>query len=105
MVQGFIPRFFGKHRYSLREGSLQRAWVHPRIFWLVGLCNRDAQRSLDAEGAIRHEVEKELTGQETEPWEIIYFSCTKARFLSLSRHSKQRRYCSEVIKRVATVWR
>ena len=28
----------------------------------------------------KQEVEKELTGRETEPWEIIYFKlCTKAR--------------------------
>ena len=32
----------------------------------------------------KEEVAKELTGKETEPWEIAYFNCIRARFQSLS---------------------
>jgi hypothetical protein len=37
------------------------------------LCNLLAQSPSDAEVDFKKEVEKELSGRETEPWEIIYF--------------------------------
>ena len=71
------------------------------------LCNLDAQRSLDAEGAIRREVEKEPTGREIEPWEIIYFKLYKSQIPVIEQaletaalmlgSDKSRGYCLEMI--------
>ena len=36
----------------------------------------------------KQEVEKELTGRESEPWEIIYFKCTRASCQSSSTRSR-----------------
>jgi hypothetical protein len=38
----------------------------------------------------KQEVEKELTGQEADPWEVVYFKLYRPRSRSLSRRSKQR---------------
>ena len=38
----------------------------------------------------KREVEKELTGKDTEPWEMIYFKFIRARSRSLSRRSRPR---------------
>jgi len=37
------------------------------------LCNLVAQSAADAEEDFKKEVERELTGRETEAWEIVYF--------------------------------
>jgi hypothetical protein len=38
----------------------------------------------------KKEVEKELTGRETEPWEIIYFKLYESQCRSLRKRSKRR---------------
>jgi uncharacterized protein (UPF0248 family) len=43
----------------------------------VRLCNLAAQRTLLRKDRLKHEVERELTGRETEQWEIIYFKLYK----------------------------
>ncbi len=53
----------------------------------------------------RREVEKELTGKETEPRNWSTSNSTKARFPSSSRRSRQRLVCSGRINRAGTVWR
>src|SRR5437879_563254 len=55
----------------------------------------------------RHEVEKELTGKETEPWEIIYFKLYKSQIPIIEQaietaalmlgSDKSRGYCLEMI--------
>src|SRR5436853_5191878 len=55
----------------------------------------------------RHEVEKELTGRETEPWEIIYFKLYKSQIPVIEQaidtaalmlgSDKSRGYCLEMI--------
>jgi hypothetical protein len=55
----------------------------------------------------RREVEKELTGQETEPWEIIYFKLYKSQIPVIEQaietaalmlgSDKSRGYCLEMI--------
>ena len=55
----------------------------------------------------RREVEKELTGQETEPWEIIYFKLYKSQIPVVEQalgtaalmlgSDKSRGYCLEMI--------
>src|SRR5207237_9638244 len=55
----------------------------------------------------RHEVEKELTGKETEPWEIIYFKLYKSQIPVIEQAldteammlgtDKSRGYCLEMI--------
>src|SRR5881398_3789507 len=55
----------------------------------------------------RHEVEKELTGKETEPWEIIYFKLYKSQIPVIEQaletaalmlgSDKSRSYCLEMI--------
>jgi hypothetical protein len=42
------------------------------------LCNLVAQSSKAAEGGLQEEVEKELTGREEEPSELIYFKVYKS---------------------------
>ena len=37
------------------------------------MCNLVAQGKGNAKGGFKCEVERHLTGKETEPWEIIYF--------------------------------
>ena len=49
----------------------------------------------------RREVEKELTGRETEPWEIIYFKLYKSQIPVIELALE----CSVVISPVATVLR
>jgi hypothetical protein len=56
---------------------------------------------------VKREVEKHLTGQETEPWEIIYFKLYKSQLPVIERAletaalmlgaSKSRGYCLEMI--------
>src|SRR5256886_8520321 len=56
---------------------------------------------------LKHEVEKELTGQETEPWEIIYFKLYKSQIPVIEQAietaalmlgtDKSRGYCLEMI--------
>jgi len=54
----------------------------------------------------KREVDRYLTGKDTEPWEILYFKPTRVNCLSLSRGSKRRPdarsdksrgYCLEMI--------
>src|SRR5437867_10357647 len=55
----------------------------------------------------KHEVERELTGQETEPWEIIYFKLYKSQIPVIEQaletaalmlgSDKSRGYCLELI--------
>jgi hypothetical protein len=42
------------------------------------LCNLVAQSSSDAERRFKVEMERDLTRQETEPWEIVYFKLYKS---------------------------
>ena len=68
-------------------------WLHKAI-------------ELPKEG-FKREVEKHLTGQETEPWEIIYFKLYKSQLPVIERAletaalmlgaSKSRGYCLEII--------
>ena len=55
----------------------------------------------------KKEVEKELIGRETEPWEIIHFKCTRARYPVIEKaietatlmqgSDRSRGYCLEMI--------
>jgi hypothetical protein len=76
----------------------------------VRLCNLVAQGSRDAEEPVyqfKREVERELTGQEKEPWENIYFKLYKNQ-IPVIEHAietaalmlgtdKSRGYCLEMI--------
>ena len=42
------------------------------------MCNLVAQSEGTAEGRFKGELERHLTGKETEPWEIIYFKVYKS---------------------------
>src|ERR1700676_1314551 len=63
-------------------------------------------RSLPKE-EFKREVERELTGKESEPWEIIYFNSTKSQILVIKKQMKRaalmlgtdksRGYCLEMI--------
>jgi len=53
----------------------------------------------------RHEVEKELTGTDSEPSELIYFKIYKSRIPVSSRQSKPHLSCSAATSRAATAWR
>jgi hypothetical protein len=53
----------------------------------------------------KQEVEKELTGRETEPWEIIYFKLSGARSQSLSGPSRRQLWCWAATDPEATVWK
>jgi hypothetical protein len=46
----------------------------------------------------KREVEKELTGRETEPWEIIYFKLYKSQIPVIDRRSKRRLSCLAATK-------
>ncbi|MGA2859713.1 MAG: hypothetical protein ABSE40_22825 [Candidatus Sulfotelmatobacter sp.] len=56
---------------------------------------------------LRHEVEKELTGRETEPWEIVYFKLYQSQMPVIEKAietaalmlgtDKSRGYCLEMI--------
>jgi hypothetical protein len=71
------------------------------------LCNLAAQSPLHAEGGLQEEVERELTGKETEPWEIIYFKLYESRMPVIERSietaalmlgsDRSRGYCLEMI--------
>jgi hypothetical protein len=73
------------------------------------LCNLVALNRLSYPGEEfkRAEVEKHLTGQETEPWEIIYFKVYKSQLPVLEQaletaalmlgSDKSRGYCLEMI--------
>jgi len=71
------------------------------------LCNLLAQSALTAERKILAEVEKELTGRESEPWEIIYFKLYKTQISVVEQAietaalmlgtDKSRGYCLEMI--------
>jgi hypothetical protein len=84
---------------------------------LTKLARRDGQqfdcatwlhkaRQMSKEG-FKQEVEKELTGRETEPWEIIYFKLYKSQMLVIERaietaglmlgSDRARGYCLEMI--------
>src|SRR4029077_1994956 len=52
----------------------------------------------------KQEVEKELTGRESEPWESSISSCTRPRFRSLSRRLRRQLLCLAQTSREATVW-
>jgi len=73
----------------------------------VRLCNLVAQRREMPKDDFRREVEKELTGQETESWEIIYFKLYKSQIPVIEQaietaalmlgSEKSRGYCLEMI--------
>jgi len=54
----------------------------------VRLCILGAQASAMPREEFKKEVERHLTGQETEPHEILYFKGTKARCPLSKRHSR-----------------
>ncbi len=73
------------------KGLGWRKW-HVHMGPGVRLCNLVAQSSEMPKEQFKREVEKELKGKDTEPWEIIYFqSSTRASFPSSSKLSKQQR--------------
>jgi hypothetical protein len=53
----------------------------------------------------KREVEKHLTGKESEPWELIYFKVYKSHLWSSSRRLKQWRLCSGVTNHEVIRWR
>jgi hypothetical protein len=71
------------------------------------LCNLAAQGALLPKNQFKREVEKELTGRETEPWEIIYFKLYKSQIPVIEQAietaalmlgtDKSRGYCLEMI--------
>jgi hypothetical protein len=71
---------------------------------LCNLLHRARKRPKDQ---LKREVEKELTGQETEPWEIIYFKLYKTQIPVIEQAmetaalmlgtDKSRGYCLEMI--------
>ena len=73
----------------------------------VRLCNLVAQGPRDAHGRIQEEVEKELTGKEKEPSEIVYFKLYKSQIPVIEQAietaalmlgtDKSRGYCLEMI--------
>jgi hypothetical protein len=66
------------------------------------LCEVRAQQYWKIE---KLEVERYLTGKDTEPWEIIYFNCTKASYRWWNRRWRQRHSCSAATNHAATVSR
>ena len=63
----------------------------------VRLCTLGAQSQGASKGRLRSEVERYLTGKETEPWEIIYFKLYKSQLPVVERaleiagaHARQR---------------
>ena len=65
-----------------REGSVKGGGA-------LRLCNLVAQSPRDAWQEFRRELEKELTGRETEPHEIIYFKVYKSQIPGLNRRWRQ----------------
>ncbi len=71
------------------------------------MCNLAAQGSLTAQDQFKREVEKELTGRESEPWEIIYFKLYKTQIPVIEQAmetaalmlgtDRSRGYCLEMI--------
>jgi hypothetical protein len=72
------------------------------------LCNLVAQSLARCpRKSLKQEVERELTGQETEPWEVIYFKLYKSQLLVVEQAletvglmlgtDKSRGYCLEMI--------
>jgi hypothetical protein len=53
----------------------------------------------------KQEVEKELTGRETEPWEIIYFKLSKSQLPVVEHAIGPQLECWGQISPGATVWR
>jgi hypothetical protein len=81
----------------LREGTGSTSILQPGCTKLA----RCPRKSL------KQEVERELTGQETEPWEVIYFKLYKSQLLVVEQAletvglmlgtDKSRGYCLEMI--------
>jgi hypothetical protein len=71
------------------------------------LCNLVAPGTGNAQGEFKQEVERELTGKETEPWEIIYFKLYQSQMPVIERaietaalmlgSDRSRGYCLEMI--------
>ena len=53
----------------------------------------------------KHEVQKELTGQETEPWEIIYFKLYKSQIPVIEQAIETAALMLGTDKSEATVWK
>lgn len=74
---------------------------------MVRSCNLVAQGQGTTQGTFKREVEQHLAGQETEPWEIIYFKKCKSQLPVIEQaletaalmlgSDKSRGYCLEVI--------
>jgi hypothetical protein len=81
--------------------SRQKGWAGVR------LCNLVAQSALNAKEQFKQEVEKELTGRETETWQTIYFKLYKTQVPVIEQAietaalmlgtDKSRGYCLEMI--------
>jgi hypothetical protein len=73
----------------------------------IRLCNLAAQGASLPKEQFKREVEKELTGRESEPWDIIYFKLYKTQVpiveqaietaASMLGTDKSRGYCLEMI--------
>ncbi len=71
------------------------------------MCNLVAQSEGTTEGGFKGEVERHLTGKETEAWEIIYFKLYKSQLPVVEKAletaglmlgtDKSRGYCLEMI--------
>jgi hypothetical protein len=99
-------------RRELKEWDARRDWGWRK--WREGrtgvrLCKLAAQGALTAKDQFKQEIEKELTGREPEPWEIIYFRLDKTQ-IPVVEHAieaaalmlgtdKWRGYCLEMICR------
>ena len=71
----------------------------------VRLCNLVAQSQELPKEEFKREVERHLTGEETEPWEIIYFKLYKSQIPVIERALETAALMLGTTNREATAWR
>src|SRR3989454_3427817 len=115
-AQGLLPHVHSRASAARGEAEIERGRMDegigaretgPRGGSAVRLCNLVAQGPFAPKEQFKREVDKELTGKDTEPWEIIYFKLYQSQIPVVEQAidtvalmlgtDKSRGYCLEMI--------